>query len=80
MISEHIATAKLWDTNCPGLELFGSMELIIDNKHRENMLVEIQTRMDQISEHKAMLEVIIAEQQNLENFLAFAKNCEIMVD
>ncbi len=81
MISEHIATAKLWETGQDSaLGKFASMELIIDNKHRENMLVEIQERIEQISEHRSMLEVVIAEEKSLENFLAFAKNCEIVVD
>ena len=80
-IKEHIETAQLWTTgDNSALGKFASMEIIIDCQHRENMIVEIQKRMDQVTEHKAMLEVIVAEQQTLENFLAFAKNSEIIVD
>ena len=81
MISEHIATAKLWETgDNSALGIFASMKIIIDGQHRDNMLVEIQARMDQISEHRSMLEMIVAEEKSLENFLAFAQNTEVTVD
>lgn len=81
MVSEHIDTAKVWETgDSSALGIFASMEIIIDEKHRSTMVDEIQVRMDQISEHRSMLEVVVAEQQNLENFLAFTKNSEIAVD
>lgn len=81
MIEEHIATAELWTTgDNSALGLFASMKVIIDDQHRSNMVVEIQARMDQISVHKSMLEMIVAEQQTLKNFLSFAKNSEIVLD
>lgn len=81
MESEHIDTAKLWETgDNSALGIFASMEIIIDGQHRDNMIGEIQKRMDQISEHRSMLEIVIAEQKTLENFLAFTKNAEIVVD
>lgn len=80
-IKEHIETAELWETgDNSALGKFATMEIIIDDSHRNDMVGEIQARMDQISEHKSMLEMIVAEQQTLENFLAFAKNSEIVVD
>lgn len=81
MLNEHIATAKLWETgDNSALGIFASMEIIIDGQHRDKMIVEIQKRMDQVTEHRSMLELVVAEQQTLENFLAFAKNSEIVVD
>ena len=81
MISEHVTTAKLWETgDNSALGIFASMEIIIDENHRNTMVGEIQNRMDQISEHRSMLEVVVAEEKTLENFLAFAKNSEIAVD
>ena len=81
MINEHVETARLWETgDNSALGKFATMELIIDDNHRENLIVEIQTRMDQIGEHMDMLKVVVAEQQTLENFLAFAKKSEIVVD
>lgn len=81
MISEHLTTAKLWTTgDNSALGLFSSMEIIIDGQHRDNMLVEIQDRLRQVTEHRSMLEVVIAEEKSLENFLAFAQNCEIVID
>lgn len=80
-IEQHIKTAKLWETgDNSALGIFASMEIIIDGQHRDSMIGEIQKRMDQISEHRSMLEVVIAEEKTLENFLAFAKNSEIAVD
>lgn len=80
-IKDHVATAQLWETgDDSALGIFASMEIIIDGPHRNNMIVEIQKRMDQISVHKSMLEVVIAEQKTLENFLAFAKNHTVVVD
>lgn len=81
MISEHIETARLWETgDNSAFGIFATMELIIDCQHRNNLIVEIQERMDQVTEHRYMLEMIVAEQQTLENFLAFAKKSEIAVD
>ena len=81
MINEHIDTAKIWETgDDSGLGVFASMEIIIDENHRDTMVDEIQARLHQVSAHKASLEGIVAEEKSLENFLAFAKNSEIVVD
>ena len=85
MLSDYIRTAGLWQGkgikgSNSALGLFASLEIIIDNEHRDMLVDEIQERMEQVGEHKAMIETLIAEEKNLKSFMNFAKNTEIVVD
>ncbi len=84
-MDDLVKTAELWQgkgksgNNSP-LGLFSSLEFIIDNEHRDSMIDQIQGRIDQIDEHRAMLAEIVAEEPRLQNLMNFAKKAEIVVD
>lgn len=81
METEYVQLAKDWHTgDNTGLGLFASMELIIDNPHRDRIVVEIQERLRQCEQHRTDLEFILRDEPILRNFLEFAKKTEIVSD
>lgn len=80
-MSNFLETARLWETgDDSGLGIFATMEVIIDNQHRDTMVDEIDTRLDQIESYKETLQSVIDLESELKNFRVFVKNTEIVSD
>ena len=80
-IKDVLRVAKDWNTgDNSAMGLFADMGIIIDNRHRDNLVDEIQERLDQCIVHRSDLECILEDEPILENFLRLAENTELVVD
>ena len=76
-----LKTAKIWKTGEESaLGIFASQEMIVDNQHRDDMIVELQTKLGQIEDFRIRLIEATKEQKRVENLLEFVKTSEICVD
>ena len=76
-----IETAKIWNTdNDSAIGIFATMEIIIDNQHRDLMIGELKTKMEMVEEYSVRLAMLVREKKSLQNLINFVRKSEIVID
>ena len=76
-----LKTAKIWSKGEDSpLGKFIAAEHIVDNQHRDDMVILLETSLRQVDDWKNHLAACIEEENSLKKLLEFTKNSEICVD